>query len=140
MLNKTTIMGRLTKDIEVRYSNGAEPLAIGSFTLAVGRKFKKDGQPDADFIRCKAFGKTAENIERFFKRGNLIVITGRIQTGSYEKEGVTIYTTDVIVEEFDFTGEKKDDTPTKVKENAPQNEELIDFDKIEADDLDDLPF
>ena len=105
-MNKVILMGRLTRDPEVRYSQAAEPMAIVRFSIAVNRRFKRDGQPDADFINCTAFSKTGEFIEKFFKKGAMIAIEGSIQTGSYEKEGRTIYTTDVIVEQAHFTGSR----------------------------------
>ena len=107
MLNKVFLLGRITKDLELKYSQSN--VALLSFSVAVNRKFVKEGEEkQADFIMCKAFGKTAENINNFFGKGKLILVEGRIQTGSYEKDGQRVYTTDVIVDGFDFTGEKKD--------------------------------
>lgn len=129
-MNKTILMGRLTKDIEVRYS--ASQVAYGSFNLAVNRRFSKEGEEkQADFISCKVFGKTCENMAKFFSKGSLALIEGRIQTGSYDKEGTKIYTTDVIVENFNFTGEKKGDATTTNTSAIPGTE-------IEDDN--DLPF
>ena len=105
-MNRVILMGRLTRDPEVRYSQAAEPMAIVRFGIAVNRRFKREGQPDADFINCTAFGKTGEFIEKFFKKGAMIAVEGNIQTGSYEKEGRTIYTTDVIVDQAHFTGSR----------------------------------
>ena len=101
-------MGRLTRDPEVRYSQGGEnPLAIARFTLAVDRRFKRDGEATADFINCVAFGRQAEHAERFYRQGLKVVITGRIQTGSYtNKDGVKVYTTDIVVEEQEFAESK----------------------------------
>ena len=100
-------MGRLTRDPEVRYSQGENPLAIARFTLAVDRRFKRDGEQSADFISCVAFGKQAEHAERYYKQGIKIVICGRIQTGSYtNKDGVKVYTTEVVVEEQEFAESK----------------------------------
>lgn len=102
-MNKVELLGRLTRDPETRYTQGDNSTAIIRFTVAVDRRFKKDGEQNADFISCVSFGKTAENIERFFNKGRRIAVVGRIQTGSYsDKEGKTVYTTDVVVEEFDF--------------------------------------
>ena len=126
-MNKSIISGRFTADPELSKSGET---TIAKWTLAVNRKIKKEGQPDADFIRCAAFGKTAENIGKFFSKGKAILIEGRIQTGSYEKDGVKHYTTDIIVETFDFMESKKDDnsaaepTPSAVGEgfmNIPDN-------------------
>ena len=100
-------MGRLTRDPEVRHSQGENPLAIARFTLAVDRRFKRDGEQSADFISCVAFGKQAEHAERYYKQGIKIVICGRIQTGSYtNKDGVKVYTTEVVVEEQEFAESK----------------------------------
>jgi single stranded DNA-binding protein len=90
-MNKVHIIGRLTRDPEVRYSQGDNATATARFTLAVDRKFKKDGQQDADFIGCIAFGKIAEHIEKYYKQGMKMVLSGRIATGSYtNKEGVNV--------------------------------------------------
>ena len=107
-MNKVILMGRLTRDPEVRYSQGGEnPLAIARFTLAVDRRFKRDGEATADFINCVAFGRQAEHAERFYRQGLKVVITGRIQTGSYtNRDGVKVYTTDVVVEESEFAESK----------------------------------
>lgn len=100
-------MGRLTSDPEVRYSQGENPTAVAKYTLAVDRRFKRDGEPTADFIRCTVFGKPAEFTEKYFRKGTKICISGRIQTGSYtNRDGQKIYTTDVIVEEQDFAESK----------------------------------
>ena len=100
-------MGRLTADPDVRYSQGDNPTALAKYTLAVDRRFKRDGEPTADFIRCVVFGKPAEFTEKYFRKGTKICISGRIQTGSYtNRDGQKIYTTDVIVEEQDFAESK----------------------------------
>ena len=106
-MNKVILMGRLTRDPEVRYSQGAEPLAIARYSLAVNRRFKRDGEPDADFINIVAFGRNGEFAERYFKKGKQVSVVGHLQTGSYEKDGVRRYTTDVIVEEQHFAESKK---------------------------------
>ncbi|WP_097014415.1 single-stranded DNA-binding protein [Anaerocolumna aminovalerica] len=106
-MNKVILMGRLTRDPEVRYSQGENSLAIARFTLAVDRRFKRQGEQDADFISCVSFGKTAEFAEKYLKQGTKIAITGRIQTGSYtNKEGQKVYTTEVVVEETEFAESK----------------------------------
>ena len=106
-MNKVILQGRLTRDPEVKYSTGEKATAIASFSMAVDRRFKKDGEQNADFINCKAFGKTAETVEKYVQKGVKITVCGRIQTGSYtNKDGVKVYTTDVIVEEFDFCESK----------------------------------
>ena len=104
-MNKVILMGRLTRDPEVRYSQGGEnSLAIARYTLAVDRRFKRNGDDQtADFIGCVAFGRNAEFAEKYFRQGLKVVVTGRIQTGSYtNKDGVKVYTTEVIVEEQEF--------------------------------------
>lgn len=106
-MNKVILMGRLTRDPSVTYTNGDKPMAIARYFLAVQRRFKKEGDADADFINCVSFGKTAEFAEKYFRQGMKICISGRIQTGSYvNREGVKVYTTDVIVEEQDFCESK----------------------------------
>ena len=102
-MNKVILMGRLTRDPEIRYSQGERSTAVARYSLAVNRTFKRDGDPDADFINCVAFGRQAEFAEKYFHKGIRIVITGRIQTGSYtNKDGVRVYTTEVIVEDQEF--------------------------------------
>ena len=104
-MNKVILMGRLTRDPEVRYSQGGEnSLAIARYTLAVDRRFKRNGDDQtADFIGCVAFGRNAEFAEKYFRQGLKVVVTGRIQTGSYtNKDGQKVYTTDVVVEEQEF--------------------------------------
>ena len=108
-MNKVILMGRLTRDPEVRYSQGGEnSLAIARYTLAVDRRFKRNGDDQtADFIGCVAFGRNAEFAEKYFRQGLKVVVTGRIQTGSYtNKDGQKVYTTDVVVEEQDFAESK----------------------------------
>lgn len=106
-MNKVILMGRLTKDPEIRYGQGENTTAVARYTLAVERKIKNDDQ-NADFIRCVAFGKLAEFAEKWLKQGTKICITGRIQTGSYtDKDGRKVYTTDIIVEENEFAESKK---------------------------------
>ena len=100
-------MGRLTRDPEIKYTQGGNSMAIARYTLAVDRRFKRDGEPTADFINCVAFGKAAEFTERYFRQGLKVVVTGRIQTGSYtNKDGQKVYTTDVVVEEQEFAESK----------------------------------
>ena len=100
-------MGRLTKDPEIRYSQGANTTCVARYTLAVDRKFKQEGQPNADFINCIAFGKLGEFAEKYLRQGIKIAVTGRIQTGSYtNKDGQKVYTTDVVVEEQEFCESK----------------------------------
>lgn len=110
-MNKVMLMGRLTKDPELRTATTGNSLC--RFTLAVDRGYKKEGEEkQADFISCVAFGKTAENFSKFFAKGRMCVIAGRILTGSYEKEGQKVYTTDVVCDEFFFADSKKDSSET----------------------------
>ena len=107
-MNKVILMGRLTRDPEVRYSQAESSLAIARFTLAVDRRFKRQGDDqNADFINCVTFGKTAEFAERYFKQGTKIAGCGRIQTGSYtNKDGQRVYTTEVVLDEVEFAESK----------------------------------
>lgn len=121
-MNKSILVGRLTRDPEVRYSQGENANAVARFTIAVNRRFKNnEGNYDADFINCVAFGKSAEFIEKYFKKGMAIGITGRIQTGNYtNKDGVKVYTTDVVVEEAEFV-ESKNSGGSSASSNVPTN-------------------
>ena len=106
-MNKVILMGRLTRDPEVRYSAGENALAIARYTLAVDRRFRRDGEASADFIQCVSFGRTAEFAEKYFRQGLKIAVTGRIQTGSYtNRDGQKVYTTEVVVEEQEFAESK----------------------------------
>ena len=111
-MNKVMLVGRLTRDPELRYSTGENATATARFSVAVNRRFKNvEGNYDADFINCVAFGKTAEFIEKYFRKGMAIGLTGRIQTGSYtNKDGQKVYTTDVVVEETEFVESKGGNT------------------------------
>ena len=108
-MNKVILMGRLTRDPDVRYSQGENATAVARFTLAVDRRFARrdSGEPTADFIGCVAFGRNAEFIEKYFRQGMRVTVCGRIQTGSYtNKDGVRVYTTEVVVEEQEFAESK----------------------------------
>ena len=110
-MNKVILCGRLTRDPEVRYSQGAEPMAIARYTLAVDRRRGRSNDPNeqsADFISIVAFGKAGEFAEKYLKKGTKMLITGRIQTGSYtNKDGVKVYTTEVVVEDQEFAESKQ---------------------------------
>lgn len=107
-MNKVILMGRLTKDPEMRYSQGAEPVAIARYTLAVNRSFKREGEPDADFINVVAFGKRGEFAEKYFQKGQMVAVVGRLQVSTYDdKEGVKRWSTDVIVDEQHFAESKR---------------------------------
>lgn len=106
-MNKVILIGRLTRDPEVRYSSGENALAIARYTLAVDRRFHKDNEASADFIACVAFGKGGEFAEKYLRQGTKIVVTGRIQTGSYtNREGQKVYTTEIVVEDQEFAESK----------------------------------
>jgi single-strand DNA-binding protein len=104
-MNKWCGTGRLTRDVELKY---AGETAFAKFSIAVQRDFKRDGEPDADFLNCTIFGKRAETLSQYFSKGMKIEVTGRIQTGSYtNKDGVKVYTTDIMVESFSFAESKQ---------------------------------
>ena len=106
-MNKVILMGRLTRDLEVRYGAGENSTAVARYTIAVDRRFKRDGEQNTDFIGCVAFGRNAEFAEKYLRQGTKIVLTGRIQTGSYtNRDGQKVYTTDIIVEEQEFAESK----------------------------------
>lgn len=122
-MNKVNLIGRVTKDIECRYTASTQK-AVARFTLAVNRARKDDG---ADFISCIAWGKTAEIMEKYVKKGHQIGVTGRIQTGSYDKDGHKVYTTDVVVEEMEFL-EKRQSSSELKEEYVPEGYSALDED------------
>lgn len=109
-MNRVILMGRLTRDPDVRYTQGNEPMAVARYTLAVNRRTRKeDGSQEADFINIVAFRKAGEFAEKYFRQGMRVLVSGRIQTGSYtNREGQRVYTTDVIVDEQEFADAKRD--------------------------------
>ena len=130
-MNKVILMGRLTRDPEVRYNNEN---AVARYSLAVDRRFKRDGDNTADFISCVTFGKTAEFVEKYIHKGTKIVVEGRIQTGSYtNKDGNKVYTTDVVCEQVEFAESKGSTTPEEPKADADGFMTL-------PDDVDELPW
>ena len=136
-MNRVILIGRLTKDPEIRTTNNGQ--SICRFTMAVDRRFKRDGQATADFINIVSFGKQAEIIAQYFKKGNRIAIEGRIQTGSYTtNDGAKRYTTDVVLDNFDFIESKQ---RSNQGENKQPEEDIIDNDDFEVTAYDDdLPF
>ena len=125
-MNKVILIGRVVRDADIRYSQGENTTCIARYTLAVDRKFKQEGQPTADFINCIAFGKLGEFAEKYLRKGVKIAVTGRIQTGSYKnKDGNTVYTTDVVVEEQEFCESKSQsnsqEQPTPSNDNSWMN-------------------
>ena len=121
-MNKVILVGRLTRDPEVRYSQGENTMAIARYTIAVNLRFKREGDPEADFIRCVVFGRAAEFAEKYFRQGLRIAISGRIQTGSYtNKEGIKVYTTEVVVEEQEFAESMAEREHTQTPASAPES-------------------
>ncbi|WP_302153455.1 single-stranded DNA-binding protein [Eubacterium ventriosum] len=124
-MNRVILMGRAVREPDVKYTAGDTPLAIARYTLAVNRRYSKDG--DADFIRCVAFGKAGEFAEKYVQQGTKLIVEGRIQTGSYEKNGKTTYTTEVVVESQEFAESKKN------SQNAGENNNDNEFVNVPDD-------
>lgn len=153
-MNKAILMGRLTKDPEVRYSQSAEPIAVVRYTLAVNRRFKRDNEPDADFIPCVVFGRAAEFAERYLKKGMMLAISGRIQVRSWDDQatGQKRWSTEIVVEEQDFAESKasfegragnssSNQSYTPANNQSQPNHEPEGFSAIsESIDDEDLPF
>ncbi len=143
-MNKAILMGRLTRDPETRYTQGAEPLAIARWTLAVDRRGRRDtsgNEQNADFIPCLAFGKQAEFAEKYFRQGFKIIVAGRIQTGSYtNKEGRKVYTTEIVIEEQDFAESKHASDNDNGSRLIPSSEKDGGFMSIPEGIENDLPF
>ena len=139
-MNSVQIVGRLVRDVEVKYSTGENANANCRFTVAVNRRFKnkETDQYDADFINCVAFGPTSEFISKWFHKGEMIGLNGRIQTGSYtNKDGIKVYTTDVIVENAEFVGSKNNNT----NDGSTQSQKNTDFMNVPAGvDDEELPW
>lgn len=134
-MQKFIASGRFTKDPEIRYSQGEKATAIAKFTLAVERRFKKDGEPSADFISCIAFGKTAEVIEKHCFKGTKVIVEGRWQTGSYtNKEGQKVYTNDCMVESLEFCESKNANGGTPAQQK-PADDSFMNLPDIGADEL-----
>jgi single-strand DNA-binding protein len=132
-MNKVIIMGRLTKEVDLKYTQSGT--AVAKFSVAVDRRVKQGEEKKADFINCVAFGKTAEFISKYFAKGSSIAVVGRIQTGSYDNsEGKKVYTTDIMVEEVSFAGGKK--TEGQAQQNSQSTTEGF----IPIGDDEDLPF
>lgn len=134
-MNKVILLGRLTKDPEVRYTQSENMLAIARYTLAVDRRFKKEGQPSADFINCVAFGKSAEFAEKYMTKGRLFGVIGKIQTRNYENDKKEkVYVTEVVVDEQYFADSKKDDKKDLSELLKEDDDKLKELDDIQ------LPF
>ena len=120
-MNKVTLVGRLTRDPEVRYGGADNSTAVARFTLAVDRRFKRDNEATADFIPCVVFGKSAEFAEKYFRQGMRVAISGRIQTRNYtNKDGVKVYTTEVVIEEQEFAESRSESQNNGGRSNAGQ--------------------
>lgn len=137
-MNKVILMGRLTKDPEVRYTQSGEPMAIARYTLAVNKRFKKQGEADADFIPCVAFGKQGEFAEKYLAKGRQIAVIGRLQVRNWEdNEGKKRVTTEVVVEEHYFAESKSDksDKPQSKKQDSDTEGFYPVDDSVEDEDL-----
>lgn len=140
-MNRVILMGRLVRDPEIRYSQGEKSTAVARFSLAVDRKFKQEGQPTADFINCLAFGKRAEFLEKYCKKGTKLVVEGSWQTGSYtNKDGQKVYTNECLIENCEFA-ESKNSSSENNQNPTPSNVNSDGFMNI-PDGIDDseLPF
>ena len=124
-MNCVQISGRLTKDPMTSWTQGREPMCVARFNLAIDRPPKKDGKKDTDFPSVVVFGRQAENAERFLKKGDMVAIEGRLQTGSYEKQGVTVYTTDVIANRVEYLVWGRDRSEAKSEAPARSRDEDI---------------
>lgn len=144
-MNNVSLVGRLVRDPEVRYGQN-ESVSVAKFSLAVERRFKRDGEPTVDFINCTVFGKSAEFTEKYFRKGMRVAITGRIQTGSYKnKDGQTVFTTEIIVESQEIAQSKSESNESSTANNAeagksPYGSSGDDFMSIPEGSEDELPF
>ena len=130
-MNKCMMMGRLTKDPEIMYTNGGK--TIGKFSIAVDRRFKQDGQPDADFFNCVTFGKQAEFVEKYLHKGTKIAIVGEVQNNNYKnKDGQTVYSTQIVINEIEFAESKRSQDGGKASDNGNE--------WMDVTDSADLPF
>ena len=146
-MNKVILMGRLTRDPEVRYSQGEKQTAIGRFSLAVDRRIKREGQPEADFFNCTAFGKIGEFVEKYLKKGTKVVVEGSVQNNNYtDKDGVKHYDYVIVAESIEFAESKSSNggaqnaqgqtTTAPAPASAPSNDGFMNI----PDGIDELPF
>ena len=136
-MNKCIFIGRSVRDPEVRWTQGQDSMCVAKFTLAVDRRIKKEGEQSADFISCTSFGKTAEFIDKYIKKGTKIALEGRWQTGSYtNKEGAKVYTNDCIVEMVEFAESKASESKQETAPPAPQDDGFMNI----PDEVDEIPF
>lgn len=130
-MNKCILMGRLTKDPDVRYTKGDAPKAVGRFSLAVDRWPKREGQPDADFFNCTAFGKQGEFVEKYLKKGTKVIIEGRLQNDNYtNKDGMKVTATGIVLDNIEFCESKKNEQPTE-----KQKQEWEAIDNLDSEEL-----
>lgn len=143
-MNKVFLMGRLTRDPEVRYAQGANQTAIANFSLAVDRRWKREGEPDADFFNCTVFGKQAAFVEKYLRQGIKIVISGRIQNNNYtNKEGVKVYAVQILVDEIDFAESRSASAGSTVGDGgrpSPAQAASESFMSITQEEEEKLPF
>lgn len=138
-MNRVILMGRLTRDVEIRVAGNGET-KVANFSLAVDRRWQRDGEQSADFPNCIAFNKTAEFLEKYGKKGTKFIIEGRLQTGSYDKQdGTKVYTTDVVVDNVEFAESKtaSENVAKTEKKNETETSFVMNFDDT---DIDELPF
>ena len=135
-MNKWIGMGRLTRDPEVRYSQSGS--AVANFSVAIDRRYKRDGETTADFFNCTAFGKTGEFVEKYLRKGIKVVIEGELQNNTYEdKNGTTHYSVQIIVNQIEFAESKSSQDNTEPETTAPVND---DFMNVSGSDMEELPF
>jgi single-strand DNA-binding protein len=149
-LNHATFCGRATKDPDIRYTQGSKPMCIAKYSLAVDRKIKKQGEQSADFIPVTAFGKAGEFVEKYVKKGTKLIVSGRFQSGSYtNKDGVKVFTLDLIAEEQEFAESKNasasgnapvPSAPASSPASAPSIPSVDDFMNVAGGDVEELPF
>ena len=135
-MNKIILMGRLTRDPEIRYSQGENSMAIARFTLAVNRRFKRENEPDADFFNCTAFGKQAEFVEKYLNQATKILISGRVQNDNYtNKEGQKVYSVQIMVEEIEFAESKGSSAPGTQSATQTTNDGYVNIPKELEEEL-----
>ena len=136
-MNRVILMGRLTKNPEIKYAGKENDMAVARYTLAVNRRYKREGEQEADFISCVTFGKSAEFAQKYLRKGIRIVVSGRISTGNYkDKDGKTIYTTDVIVEEHEFAQNKESNPSSETEKEAGNDSDGF----MNVPDEEEIPF
>lgn len=143
-MNKVILLGNLTRDPEIRYSQGEKQIAVARFSLAVNRRFANDGETNADFFNCTAFGKTAEFVEKYFRQGSRMSLVGRIENNNYtNKNGEKVYSVQIMVEEVEFAERKSAQSNNQTQNKnqpAQENGEDDDFMNIPDGIEDGLPF